>query len=139
MKSAQEVFDTVIRHLVNQRKASVNGYNGECVYRGPDGTKCAVGCLIPDEVYNVGMEGKNVYDLLHYAACNEINLPEEITEHRALLKNLQDLHDDYLMLVPIVSVNTYDAFRFVAQQLADKHNLSIANFPIMVDFTVSVF
>ena len=30
----------------------------QCAYRGYDGTKCAVGCLIPDDVYSPFMENK---------------------------------------------------------------------------------
>jgi len=38
--------------------------DGTCAYRGKDGKKCAVGVIIPDDVYDVEMEGKPVYDLL---------------------------------------------------------------------------
>ena len=33
----------------------------ECLYRGPDGLKCAAGLLIPDDVYYPGWEGQSVY------------------------------------------------------------------------------
>ena len=47
----QEIFDTVLEHLRKQGKASLST-EGDCTYRGPDGTSCAVGCLIPDELYD---------------------------------------------------------------------------------------
>ena len=53
----QETFDTVARHLLAQGCRSVNG-EGNCQYRGTDGTKCAAGVLIPDEDYSPDMEGK---------------------------------------------------------------------------------
>ncbi|HSW91517.1 MAG TPA: hypothetical protein VLG09_02635 [Candidatus Saccharimonadales bacterium] len=31
-----------------------------CYYRGPDGSKCAIGCAIPDELYDPRMEDKVV-------------------------------------------------------------------------------
>ena len=52
--SRQEMFDKVCQHLRTQKKRSFKSdFNessqGTCVYRGPNGTKCAVGALIPDE------------------------------------------------------------------------------------------
>ena len=52
----QEIFDTVLAHLRKQGKASMSGADS-CRYRGPDGTACAVGCLIPDELYDPLIEG----------------------------------------------------------------------------------
>jgi hypothetical protein len=50
----QETFDKVCVHLLTQLQKSVfldsNG-SMACAYRGPNGLKCAVGCLIPDELY----------------------------------------------------------------------------------------
>lgn len=35
-----------------------------CLYRGPEGNRCAVGCFIPDELYYTGMEHRSVDTLL---------------------------------------------------------------------------
>ncbi len=52
---AQEAFDKVWDWFVNQKNGkSVRG--GECKYRGCGGTKCALGVLLPDEVYSPMME-----------------------------------------------------------------------------------
>lgn len=53
----QEVFDKVVEHLVAQGQPAREGF--KCFYRGPNGTKCAVGCLIPDELYDEAMEGRS--------------------------------------------------------------------------------
>jgi len=60
----QEVFDKVATHLLTQGKQSVNA-GGTCLYRGPGGTSCAVGCLIPDKVYREEMEGNDLARLPH--------------------------------------------------------------------------
>lgn len=52
----QEIFDAVLGHLRKQGKASVNDMD-LCQYRGPGGASCAVGCLIPDELYDPLIEG----------------------------------------------------------------------------------
>lgn len=51
----QEIFDTVYRHLLSQGKRAKTE-DGDCVYRTEDGAKCAVGCLIPDELYMSDIE-----------------------------------------------------------------------------------
>lgn len=45
----QEAFDIALAGLRKQGKPSKNNYS--CLYRGPDGTRCAVGFLMPDELY----------------------------------------------------------------------------------------
>ncbi len=51
----QQVFDKVADHLARQKeqsritKPTLHGFI--CAYRGDDGKKCAVGALIPDEVW----------------------------------------------------------------------------------------
>lgn len=52
----QEIFEKVSRHLLTQNKRSMLVVPGDstdhgCAYRGQDGLRCAVGCLITDEVY----------------------------------------------------------------------------------------
>ena len=39
-------------------KSVADPYTGTCMYRGPDGKKCAVGLFITDKHYNVELEGK---------------------------------------------------------------------------------
>lgn len=38
--------------------------NPRCFYRKPGNGSCAVGCLIPDELYDEGIEGASVYALV---------------------------------------------------------------------------
>jgi len=57
----QEIFDKVKKHLLTQGKRAVNAM-GKCKYRifdenGEVIAKCAIGALIPDEIYVPSMEG----------------------------------------------------------------------------------
>jgi hypothetical protein len=52
----QEVFDRVVTHLLTQKKRSAS-YYGSCLYKGPDGLRCAVGCLFPDSYDTSKIEG----------------------------------------------------------------------------------
>ena len=58
----QEIFDKVVAHFAVQREAAAE--YGTCMYRTPDGRKCAIGALIPDEVYSQRLEDKSVGTLL---------------------------------------------------------------------------
>ena len=91
----QEVFDKVYRHLITQgARALENDEPGAvCQYRAPDGKRCAIGCLIPDEMYHPKIEGRSSGNL-------QIELPGFIALFDRdfnfnLLRKLQSLHDFY--------------------------------------------
>ena len=52
----QEAFDAVLVHIRAQEYKPARGPYATCCYRAPDGKKCAVGCLIPDELYTPDFE-----------------------------------------------------------------------------------
>lgn len=104
----KKIVERVRKHLLRQKARASSG--GTCVYRAPDGKRCAVGALIKDEVYCKEMEGAGVSSLMHaifdgkglhgdfvlaqvlvetlgvQAVANE-----EVLE---LLDNLQSIHDN---------------------------------------------
>ena len=87
----QETFETVSKHLFAQGKRSYDEGQRICQYRYTDGTKCAVGCLIPDEMYKEGMEGWSVRILFNtFPEIKELLGAENIR----LLENLQTAHDN---------------------------------------------
>ena len=101
----QEIFDTVLTHLRKQGGPSWSAGDG-CRYRGLDGTSCAVGCLIPDELYDPLIEGVEV-GLIFEAVVpyHLLNRAQELlpiygrianhlgAEHSLLLHELQEAHD----------------------------------------------
>lgn len=86
----QEIFDTVKTHLLTQMEksiAAITEHNNDiCAYRGLNGLKCAIGCLIPDELYSRKLEGKAV-------ACLPTKIIQSIGRNVELLTQLQELHD----------------------------------------------
>jgi hypothetical protein len=64
MLDKQQTFDRVLAHLRAQGVPASDG--GKCCYRTEDGRMCAVGCLIPDEEYDPGIEGNAARDVLDY-------------------------------------------------------------------------
>lgn len=89
----QEVFNKVWDHLNLQGKAAVNG--PRCRLRAADGTSCAVGCFIPDNVYDPLMD--TVGGVLSLFQCYP-NLAEHLglVGHTELLLCLQSAHDNEL-------------------------------------------
>lgn len=54
--SAQESFDFAAEYVFRQGEQSFE--TTACLYRGPRGLKCAIGSLLPDSLYETGMEQK---------------------------------------------------------------------------------
>jgi hypothetical protein len=51
MKTLQQIFDEGLNHIRTQGRAS-HDEDGACMYRAPNGDKCIVGGLIPDNAYD---------------------------------------------------------------------------------------
>jgi len=87
----QTAFNIVKNHLLTQMTKSIEG--NQCLYRGPNGTKCAIGALITDEEY------KKIED----ARCKDLGVYEvedlQIVSLQGLTMNflgeLQIIHDQY--------------------------------------------
>jgi len=101
MKTRQEIFNQVAAHLMTQKAPALIA--GECRYRGLDGQKCAVGCLIEDKYYNKEFEGTVVSILRpnlprQHGLLNAALLASGVdiirTSVVTLLSELQQLHDN---------------------------------------------
>lgn len=89
----QEIFDTVLFNLREQGRASMNGT--DCMYRGGNGAKCAVGWLIPDEHYSEELEDINVMGEWVQLTLQHAGI--EITPSTlSLLSDMQRAHDKVL-------------------------------------------
>ena len=88
----KEIFDRVKTHLLAQG-AKARHSAGVCAYRAPNGLKCAVGCLITDEAYSDGLEGKNVKSDRVLPALIASGISTDSTPLH-MLTRLQWIHDD---------------------------------------------
>src|SRR5688500_10288568 len=94
----QEVVDFVVNHLKNQKGQAIDNEGGlsQCKYRTPEGKTCAVGCLVPDYVYDERMEGHSISVLADYTNLlrflgAEVRYSGELANQRAeLLAYLQN-------------------------------------------------
>lgn len=90
-EALQQAFDKAYLGLKAQGFERSYG-NDICLYRGPDGKKCALGHLIPDDQYRHDMEAKSVHTINNLFPNA---LPEGLRDldGRRALNALQRCHD----------------------------------------------
>jgi len=88
----QNVFDTVSKHLLKQKKRSLHSRNG-CAYRGEGNMMCAVGCLIKDEYYDRRMESMSAFSDPVLACLRLSGVQITLLSEAMFLSDLQILHD----------------------------------------------
>ncbi len=105
----QEILDKVANHLLIQNEKAWDEESLVCRYLDPEGNKCAVGCLIPEEQYSSKLEGL-------IASDDEIkNLPCMQGLDIDFLRDLQLIHDSY----------EPDLWRSLLVDLANKFELKV--------------
>ena len=88
----QQIFDKIADHLLTQNAVSVGpGDNAMCKYRADDGLSCAIGCLIPDELYVKKLEGKEV----SHRIVREVLKKVDIINEGRFLGQFEEMHDYY--------------------------------------------
>jgi len=90
LQSKQAVLNKVARHLVKQNESSLEGPT--CMYYGPNGLKCAIGCLIPENLYYKGLE------TMHVTSKSVLRVLGAVINFKKVdkdfLEDLQRVHDN---------------------------------------------
>ena len=94
MTTIMELFEKVSSHLLAQGRRSFAEGRG-CLYRNDaDGTKCAVGCLIPDEHYSPNIEESCLSnEAVQTIVEKSLGISSLSFTAGRLLRDLQKLHD----------------------------------------------
>jgi hypothetical protein len=127
MKTIQELFDTACSALIKQGAPSIDTSEAlpayaRCMYRAPDGKRCAVGHLISDEnPYLTELTQKNpgigsTFSFVGSALTHEQIPVDGLTI--AFLIELQFAHDNNKNARNFVAM-----FKLAASQLAKKFDL----------------
>ena len=85
----QSAFDKVWDWFVVQGHGVSMDSQGTGMYRGPGDLRCAIGCLIPDELYMENMEYLGITDFRGFASIGELFAGIDLD----LLRAMQNLHD----------------------------------------------
>ena len=120
--TAQEIFDKVSLHLLTQNEKSIAkdefGRQKMCLYRGANGLKCAIGCLIPDDKYDrEAMEGLAASSFNgDTPSCLPNLLPQDMprANGKNFLLDMQDIHDRYQP----------DDWKYKLVEFAERYELS---------------
>lgn len=93
--SVNKIFYKVQKHLLKQHEKSESMVAG-CQYRSDNGLRCAVGCLMTDDIYDSSFEGNNVHDrLVRKALTPIVGVNYELRLLKLdLLERLQEVHDN---------------------------------------------
>lgn len=115
----QETFDFVANHLYDQGKPAILSHGGiiYCRLRAPDGCKCALGCLIPDDRYEPRMEAETATYLI-------TNWPEIFGSYdKSLITHLQFVHDESYVLVRVKRMTWMAALNVKLARVAKEFGL----------------
>ncbi len=92
----QKAYDTAKAGLLAQNRKS-SDERGFCRLRGFDGTKCAIGFMIPDDMYDPGWEGGTVDEVLFKRGQSGLTLADVLGVNDSdvgFLAELQSIHDN---------------------------------------------
>ena len=109
----QQLFDLAVAGVLQQGKPAITEL-GSCRYRAPDGSKCAIGQLIPDEKYRKSFEDMS----LDGVALTALGIEDRNTV--IMLGDLQQAHDDAAQWPETFLTE----FRFNVLGVASNHNLN---------------
>lgn len=88
MSRSEELFQTLVTKTLKNKVPAWDSHTDMCVYRGPKGSKCPVGHMIPNDKYEDWMEGNGAF-------CIMSKLPEIFDGvYQAPLVTLQGAHDE---------------------------------------------
>jgi hypothetical protein len=112
----QKYFDIAVSGVLKQGNPSISN-SGNCKYRGMNNDRCAIGWLIPDDMYNPKMEGFSINNL-----CDKYSFPDYIINNLTFFDRLQTCHD--FNSEKVNNAEFIDAFKNDVKKLALKYNLS---------------
>lgn len=84
----QDYFNRAVEGLAKQGFTR-SQHRRQCLYRSPNGKKCALGHLIPDDRYSESLEGRGV----SHALLVDVGFGELSLEDEEFFNNLQTCHD----------------------------------------------
>lgn len=128
MLNRQKFLNEAYAAIIAQGKASfIIGGAGIliCQYRGPNGLKCAIGHLIPDDGYSTIMEMNRVSNPRVLSALGLDNIFEDDIEFLCALQSSHDLAtwDDNRR--PVGDEEFIEEFKWQIERLSERYDLQV--------------
>ena len=89
----EKIIGIMSKHVIEDGRPGIDVDQGICMYRGPDGEKCLIGALIPDEKYYADLEDNDAANATVYKVCSDLGYKDVW-----LLVFLQNCHDNLAQL-----------------------------------------
>jgi len=120
----QTVFDIAINGIIAQGAFSFAPYGDgrggiQCLYRGPNNTRCGIGHLIPDAEYLDKIESDGAMEALRDTGVRG-RIHPDVTDY--FLDGLQHVHD-----LAAENGSPWRDFRGLVKAFAKENELSLAN------------
>lgn len=125
MTNEQIIFDRAVSRLIKQGEPSISEHGaGNCLYRGPNETACAIGLCIADEHYSNDFELDTPvnHDIVEAVMKSNPDLDQTKWLDEAFLAEIQTCHDD-ASLDGREGAKFIAEFKRLARQLADRQDL----------------
>ena len=110
----QEIFTKVYKHLMKQGRKALSTHGG-CQYRSPYGLKCAIGCLIPNGLYDPEWDNYGTGVTIILTESKELTKLLGGRRNVNMLQSLQSVHDD----------NKVEYWKEALEKAAKKHGMEI--------------
>jgi hypothetical protein len=107
----QDIYNKVRKHLLTQQEQSFCDDGETCAYRNSKGLKCAIGALIPDELYSVSWETMGIAEVLISNKRLLVHFEVECDADVDFLESLQNVHDTQSPMVWEHELNAF-AYRY---------------------------
>lgn len=107
--TTQQVVDRLHEHFFEKKNPPGFGARGRCAYLGPDGSKCGVGCLMPDALllYDGDIIAGSITSIRNaYPGIRDFFSNVDIH----LLQSIQAAHDEAASASRKVDVDDPDAY-----------------------------
>lgn len=113
-----EEYKNILYKAIEDKLVPSLNENGMCAYRGKNGTKCAVGLLIPDEEYDKSIESNSIRDLIIQEKIKAAN-----DQLEQLLYDVQKTHDNLAVYIgnTITEEEFYKEFKKKIDEIFEKY------------------
>ena len=91
--SNQELFDEVYKRIVAQGRGAINETTRDCLYCTPDGARCGIGIMLPDDHEIIQHAEDFADDSVQEILCRFPDLEEILGNDLMFLASLQTAHD----------------------------------------------
>ena len=128
--SKQDVYNRVYDYFT-RKGAKLSYYRDEhdtirCRYRAKDGSACAAGCLIPDELYNPDFEGNRAFNRYGQTGVIVDVWPDIDYEVAVFIDEIQRIHDNAADLAAS-DMDRLHRFLDNLEEFAEREGLEIIN------------